>query len=464
VGEHSGRALVERFRSHPRRPLPRVRLACEAGLARGLEDVERERTAHGHAALAKVRARDDLRLPARVLAKLRDDRPLRVWIWTSIHTTVLQHVARGLAQGFRELGHTAELLVESDPREQLEAPEVASSLAAFDPDLAVFIDHARPEYGPLLPRTLPIAAWILDELPLLADPRVVGQLCAFDLAFAWSRPLTEDYLRRGYPHCEQLPFAVDLATYGVAADAPADDTVAYATHLSFPFEPSWAPGLYRELERRMMAMTEVPSGIEPLAPLLEETVRALGIRVPADERRDLAYQCLMIARHVDRVRIADQMLAAGVPVALYGRGWGEIERFAPHARGLVEPGPALRRMYQRHKVVLHINTRCNLHPRVLEAAAAGGFVLARSDGESDFAPGSVGDYLAVDRELCRFDGKDDMIAKIRRAFADESWRQGFVQSARARVHRDHTYAQRAQQMVDALGRRLAVVLGKADAA
>lgn len=464
VGEHSERTLVDFFRAHPRRPLPRVRLACAAGIARGFEDVERERTARGHAALASTRARDDLQWPTRVLAKLRSDQPLRVWVWTSIHTTVLQHVARGLAQGFSELGHTAELLVESDPREQLEAPEVASSLAAFDPDLAVFIDHARPEYGSLLPRTLPVACWILDELPLLADTRVVGQLGAFDLAFAWSRPLTDDYLRRGYPHCEQLPFAVDPATYGRPADAPAEDSVAYATHLSFPYEPAYAPGLYRELERRMMAMADVPSGIEPLAPLLDETVGALGIRVPSEERRDLSYQCLMVARHVDRVRVADRMLAAGIPVALYGRGWAEIERFAPYARGLVEPGDALRRMYQRHKVVLHINTRCNLHPRVLEAAAAGAFVLARSDGDWDFAPGSVGDYLAVGRELCVFEDGDDMIAKIRRAFADESWRQGFVQSARARVHRDHTYAQRAQRIVAALGRRLARVLGAADAA
>jgi spore maturation protein CgeB len=214
----------------------------------------------------------------------------------------------------------------------------------------------------------------------------------------------------------------------------------------------------------MMAMAEVPSGIEPLAPLLDQTIAALGIHVPPDQRRDLAYQCLMVARHVDRVRVADRMLAADIPVALYGRGWAEIERFAPHARGLIEPGDALRRMYQRHKVVLHINTRCNLHPRVLEAAAAGGFVLARSDGEWDFAPGSVGDYLVVGRELCVFDDGDDMVAKIRRAFTDETWRRDFVESARARVHLDHTYAQRAQRMLAALDHRLAAVLGKADAA
>jgi spore maturation protein CgeB len=166
----------------------------------------------------------------------------------------------------------------------------------------------------------------------------------------------------------------------------------------------------------------------------------------------------MIARHVDRIRIAERVLAAGLPIALYGHGWADIPRFATYARGPVAPGDDLRRMYQRHKVVLHINTRCNLHPRVLEAAAAGGFVLARSDGDWDFAPGGVADCLEVGRELCVFTDEADLVAKIRRAFTDEPWRQSFARAARARVHRDHNYVQRAAAMLRALELRLAEAL------
>ncbi len=458
VADRAERTLLEALRSRPRCPVPRIRAALSPVLAAGLDALDRDRNAKGHAALARIADRDDLHVPARTLLKLREGMPLRVWIWTSIHTTVLQHVAKGLAEGFRALGHDVDLLVEVDGGEQLEAPEVAASLAGSDPDLAVFIDHVRPEYGALLPRTLPLAAWILDELPGLSDPRVVSRLGRFDLSFAWSRSLADDYRRRGYPHCDALPFAVDPDVYGVDADGPAEDVVAFATHLSFPFEPTYARGLYREIERRMMAMDEVPSGIEPLAPVLAATVRELGIEVPPDQTGELSYQCLMIARHVDRVRVADRILEAGLPIALYGRGWSDIERFAPYVRGTVAPGDELRRLYQRHKVVLHINTRCNLHPRVLEAGAAGGFVLARSDGDYDFAPGGVAECLEVGRELCLFRDADDMVAKIRRAFTDEAWRQGFVQAARARVRRDHTYGARASAMLATLERRLAFAL------
>lgn len=459
VGPAAAATLAVRFRAAPRRPLPRIRVACSAALEEELESVDAERLAVGRAALAQIAARDDLGVPTRTLSKLRAGRPLRIWAWTSIHTSVLQHVAAGLAAGMRALGHEVELVVEGGAHEQIEPAQVAASLAATDPDLAFLVDHVRPEFGALLPRTLPFAAWILDELPMLAEPRVIGELDRFDLSFAWSRSLAETYRDRGYPHCTPLLFAVDPATYDVPPRGPAQDVVAYATHLSLPREPAFAPGLYRELEARMMAMSEVPSGMAPLEPLLAAAVRELGIEVPPDQAQQLAYDCLIIARHVDRVRIADALLAAGIPVALFGNGWSEIPRFAPHARGVVAPGDALRELYQRHKVVLHINKRCNLHLRVLEASAAGGFVLARSEGDWDLGPLGVNDHLEVDRELCVFTDEADLVAKVKRAFTDEPWRQGFVQAARARVLRDHTYVERARTMLAEVERHLGVVLG-----
>jgi hypothetical protein len=458
VGPAAEATLAVMFRAAPRRPLPRIRVACSPALEDELESVDAERLAVGRAALAQIAARDDLGVPTRTLAKLRAGRPLRIWAWTSIHTAVLQHVAAGLAAGMRALGHEVELVVEGGAHEQLEPAQVAASLAAADPDLAFLVDHLRPEFGALLPRTLPFAAWILDELPPLSDPRVIGKLERFDLSFAWSRSLAGTYRERGYPHCAPLLFAVDDATYGVPATGPAQDVVAYATHLSFPREPTFAPGLYRELEARMMVMPQVPSGMDPLEPVLAAAVAALGIVVPPDKAGQLAYDCLIIARHVDRVRIADTLIAAGIPVALFGNGWSDIPRFAAHAKGIVAPGPALRELYQRHKVVLHINTRCNLHLRVLEASAAGGFVLARSEGDWDLGPLGVNDHLAVDRELCVFTDEADLVVKVRRAFTDEPWRQGFVQAARARVLRDHTYVERARTMLAEVERHLGVVL------
>lgn len=453
VGADSDEVLLAHFTVRPRQLLPRIRVGCSTALVDALDALAIARLRERDATIAMLARRYDDDFPARVQAKLAAGEPLRVWMWTSIHTTVLQHVARGLAAGFETLGHEVCVLVEASSVEALGPADVAASLAAFEPDLVVLLDHTRPEYGPLFPANLPVAAWILDELPALVDPRVLARMSDRDLAFAWSEPLSRMYRERGYPHCALLPFAVDPALYFADPTVPREQVVAYATHLSFPPEAPHAPGLYRALEGRMMAMDEVPSGIEPLQPLLDATLAELGITVTPEQYGDLAYQCLIVSRHVDRVKIADRVLAAGLPLALYGSGWETIERFVPHHRGALAPGPALRRMYQSHAVVLHINTRCNLHPRVLESAACAGFVLARSDGDFDYAPGSVDGCLTIGEQLCLFTDFDDMIAKARRAMTDEAWRSGFARAGHDRVHADHTFAARAQHMLEALASR-----------
>jgi hypothetical protein len=450
VGDDAEAAMIAGLVARPRQLVPRIRTGCSPQLDAALDDVAIARIRERDATIARLARRYDAGFPARVQAKLAAGGSLRVWMWTSIHTTVLQHVARGLAAGFEAEGHEVCMLVEATAMEALGPADVAASLDAFSPDLVVLLDHTRPEYGPLFPEHLPVAAWILDELPTLVDARVLARMTDRDLAFAWSEPLSRMYRERGYPHCEMLPFAVDPQVYFADPHAVREPVVAYATHLAFPPDSPHAPGLYRALEERMMTMTEVPSGIEPLRPLLDATLGELGIAVAEEHYADLAYQCLIVSRHVDRVKIADRMLAAGLPLALYGSGWESIPRFVPHHRGLLAPGPALRRMYQTHAVVLHINTRCNLHPRVLETAACAGFVLARSDGDFDYTPGGVDGCLEIGRELCLFSDSDDMIDKARRAMTDEAWREGFAQAGHDRVHADHTYRARAAAILAAV--------------
>ncbi|MBX7083687.1 MAG: glycosyltransferase, partial [Nannocystaceae bacterium] len=454
VGDDADAQALAFFEHHRLRPVPRVRSACPPALVEGFARLDAARIDGWREATAALARRYDPVRLAGTLARLDAGAPLRVWLWTSIHTTVLRHVGVGLLAGFEAEGHDVRLTMERDPADAYDLPAVARELLDAEPDLALQIDHLRPEYGALLPPGLPVASWILDELPPLADRAIIARLGTLDLSFAWSLSLAQRYAALGHPHCSALPFAVDPAIYHADDPVPATAAVAYATHLARPIEPRFAPGLYAALEQRLAALPVLPQGHDELAPVLAALLRDTGVVVPAALQASFAYDALLLARHVERVRVADELLDAGVPLSLYGRGWAEIPRFAPHARGEVAPGPALREMYQRHKVVLHINTRCNLHPRVLEAMASGGFVLARSDGDYDHAPGGVAEALEPDRELCLFVDRDDMLAKIRRALDDEPWRQGFVRAGAARVHADHTYRARARTMVAALHQRL----------
>jgi hypothetical protein len=219
-------------------------------------------------------------------------------------------------------------------------------------------------------------------------------------------------------------------------------------------ERSDAPGAHAALERRLLAAAQIPLTDAELAPIVRDVCAEVGL-IPAnlEQQRNLDYWAFSIARRLDRLRVADVLLRAGLPLALYGRGWDAIPRFAPHHRGTVAPGAPIRAVYAQHKVVLHINRGCNLHPRLLEGFLAGAFVLARHDPADDL-PGETVDQLEYGKEIVLFHDDAELVALAERALRNEPWRASVVAAAQARIKRDHTFVQRAAVVLRDLGRVL----------
>lgn len=450
----AGRCLNE-FRTHRNRPIPEILIGGAQALRPALDEILRERVLDFQAAARQVAADDTPETLARVRAKIERGEPLRIWTWSSKHTTVLQYVARDLEQAFTQAGHRFEVLIEADARDLVDKRALQRSLADFRPDVLLFLDRFRSQFADLLPKHLPSLAWFLDEIPQLRDPATVASQQPHDLTFAWSPSLTDALARCGYPHVATLPFAANPDTYGRNDDDAAEEaSVAFITHLSLPPDETYAPGFVAAIGAELARHAAIPSGWNELRPLVEVVAGELGVALDDARRETLICIANAVGRHHDRLRIAETLQDAGVPLACYGRGWAELPRFAAQARGLVPPGDALRRVYRRHKVVLHINIRCNMHPRVLEGMLAGGFVLARSDGAYDTAPGGIAECFDLERELCLFSDLDDLVAKARRAFTDEPWRRSFIVAGRERVLGSHTYRHRAEAMLAELRRVL----------
>ena len=313
----------------------------------------------------------------------------------------------------------------------------------------------RPEASRLIPSRLPLVCWILDELPRLRKPSIIEQLGSLDFTFALNTSVTNHYRDLGYPHIACAPFAVDPDKFKLRDPGEPRDEVAYITNLYYPADSAFAPGVFPELRRRLERTEVVPLAMSWIRPILDAVIADVGAEIPPARYESVVHEALLAARHVDRVRVAGALLDAGIPLALYGRGWDEIPRFRPFARGFVEPGEPLARAYCEHKVVLHINRHCNMHARVFEAIAAGGFLVARSDGDFDYTPGEIAENLAIGKEVTLFSDHQELVQIVRRAFVDEAWRQGVIRAGRERIRKHHTYACRARLMLEELRRALA---------
>ena len=406
IGPDAYADLADWFDDHPMDIMPINRIDMTGSLSAALRVVDYDRAAS--AVCDSLRTHDELRS---TMERIDDGKPIKVLLLTSMYTTVLKHCTHSMARALRSLGHDVTTLQEGSHFSKVTPGSIAYAERAFEPDAIFLIDSVRSNLGGCVPDNVPFVTWIQDDVPRLAEREAIDSLGPLDIVYALSPSMAESYRERGYPEVSVLPFAVDHEKY---SSAPANDTekvVAFITHI-------------------------------PEQPILHD-------------------------RRADRIAVADMMLEEGIPVALYGNGWDEIARFRPYARGPVEPGWELQGVYRRSAVVLHVSTGVNMHSRVLEAIASGGFVLARRC-LTDWDEGDLCDCLDIadeaeqGSELATYFYPSEFVDIVNRAFGDEAWRHRFILRGQARVARDHGYDSRAKTVLAGIADGIRATLAEED--
>jgi spore maturation protein CgeB len=467
-------------------PAPAIRVGAGNGLLRALASAESSRNARFEQHAARYDQLFPRSFPREVLERLdgvvgprtgsgggsavtaggsAGGEPLRLMLATSLFTTVLQYVVRDLDEALRASGVSTRVCMERTNVERMSGTALAREIVGFQPHALLVIDHLRPEWGAAIPRNLPWICWIQDKLAQLLRPATLSKLGPLDLAFAAYSPWVEELRAAGMPHVGHLRCAFDARRYGPVEPAPEPaNEVAYIVHLGsagpfFPKQAGFDEAIVALLEERGVGYL-VPELYERLA---RDAASAAGLRLPAEELACVAAEIPAgIERSWDRRRVLRWLVEAGIPVALYGKGWDRDPEFARLSRGPLEPGAALAHAYRSHKVVLQVNQCLNTHPRVFEALGAGGFVLARR-APSDTAPGELGSCLEDGREIAMFSTREQLVAQVRKAFSDEPWRRAIASAGQRRVRAEQTYQVRARELLAAVRSALerAVAAGEA---
>ncbi len=386
------------------------------------------------------------------------DRRTRILLITSRFTTVLQYVIRDLATAFESAGCDTEIVVETDDCQRFSGPALLRRIDAFRPDLAVQLSHIRPELAAFVPPQLPFASWIQDRLPNLFEKRFVSQLGANDLVFAMWEGMRRDCLAAGYPEVTLLSAAANGSVYGAEARERPEYAcdVAFVSNISPPAPERNCPGL---VERAIDILTSEGIGYRDppfYRRLLDRIASEKGFPVPSDEKERTRLVERVLAFDVERFVQRTQPLAwareMGLSVGVWGQGWDRIPELASCARGPVAPGTDLRDLYRSARIHLHMNSDTNVHQRVFECLAAGGFLMAwahPTDGE----PWGLSGHLAPGREVETFRSRDDFREKVRAYLADDARRRAVSAAGRARVLAEHTMERRAEAILAAVRAR-----------
>lgn len=268
------------------------------------------------------------------------DGKLRIFLFSSRLTTVMQYASRNMAMAFEKLGHEVFLSIEENDIEQLYAHHHLEALAEFNPHLIFSVNH-DDFFGASLSDDVFRVIWWQDLMPPLLSGR---QLSVRKRDFHYV-PTTEfdPYLRRcGITDLHRQSFCVDTEVFRSPVDGPVENKVvfvgsSYKGHLVDSSPNS---------QRALAVMEEAfRSGQTPDSDFCREIAR----------RYNLGYEYVFmnILHYVVRdVSVEWLCESSPIPVEIYGPGWGGNVKVEPFWRGEVNHGKDLADVYGGAKYCL----------------------------------------------------------------------------------------------------------------
>ncbi|NLH50640.1 MAG: glycosyltransferase [Myxococcales bacterium] len=469
VGPEALREFERFLAADDRKPLPTavVRLGDAAGAQQTLQSLQR---------VTAFRIEKTNRLRARVnhyyngltlddwLAAFGKGSGLRALLISNRFSFFVQYANRDIAQACESLGHQALILEERDRVDRFSTTVLLEAIDRFKPHLIHHIDHVRWETPDNYPARVPFVASVLDYLPRLENEAAAERLTEWDYLTGY----VSYWPRFGYAPERLIPQApMTNERIFRPVELTAEQRRRYGCEVSYISNISWPPERYAE-ESIAEAGRGDPhykrAAYDLLAALveryergeilyLEAEYRALIESLPSAApltpaaRKRLAVDFLAgagaaIFRHGPLLALS----AAGFDLRLYGRDWDQHPRLAKHARGLAEHGEETNLIFNASAINLHLNQMGNVHNRLIDGYAAGGFFLVHHHPY----PGQ----LRLDD--VSFAGPSDIAALVRRWLADPAARAAHAAGQRRIVLENFTYAHQYRRLFEHLRRQFAL--------
>jgi len=182
--------------------------------------------------------------------------------------------------------------------------------------------------------------------------------------------------------------------------------------------------------------------------LIREVQRRIEWQAPSIYKEDLRRHCqLLIPRFAQRARAMLLLLRQGFEsVRLFGEGWDLEPIFRPLVQGELCPGEPVAQAYRTTKINLHINGDTNVHQRVFECLACGGFLLVAGH-DSDKEPGGLYEFLTPGKDFVVFKSLEQLVQQVSWYLSNEEKRLAIARAGQETVLKKHTYPERLKTII-----------------
>ena len=309
------------------------------------------------------------------------DGTLRVFLFSSRLTTVMQYASKSMALAFERLGHKVFMSIEENETEQLCAHHHLKALAEFNPHLIFSINH-DDFFGVSFPDDVFRTIWWQDLMP----PLLSGQRLSLRSRDSHYVPTTEfdPYFQRcGITELRRQSFCVDAEIFTPSLQSWRDNKVvfvgsSYKGHLS---------DLSLNSRHALAAMKAAFRSGESI-----DTVFCR--KIASNFSLSYEYVFMNILHYVVRdISVEWLCESSPIPVEIYGPGWEDNIKVKPFWCGEVPHGRDLASIYQgsKYSLVCHpfeINSQ-----RLAEVAASGSIPIVYDSRGTSIEPHWSDDLL-----------------------------------------------------------------------
>jgi len=391
----------------------------------------------------------------KVAEKHRNGDPLRIMFIKGLGTVYLQYAVRDLEEAALDLGHSIRTV--RDGMGYFFTPAyIASEISDFKPDVVIELGCSLTtyfmEHFDLIGQ--PHIVWFFDNPPIFVKQNDVPALEAHHRMIVALLPLYVRELRSIGLRRSVTVIPVGVSKNVFAAQTGPDPRFAHdVVFIGNIMNPliKFADQLDDNTKNVITGLREtVFSQIDSLYTAEETARRYLGAVAPdflKDEKivRELMGVATAAFREMHRYSFV-RHAATQFDTHVYGSGWDNYPDVGTR-HGVINNGPELAALYRTAHITLQVHELTQIHPRVLECLAAGGFILAREiPPDPDEHAGA--EAFIPNEEIAVFHDRAEMSFLIDYYLKNPEARAKIAQAGRERVLRDFTWQARLRTLLD----------------
>lgn len=370
---------------------------------------------------------------------------MRILLISNRRSYFIQYSIRDIRMAFESLGATVEVLEEKSPVDKMSGTWLLSALEKFRPHGLVFIDHLRSEYGSIYPERLPFICWLQDYMPGVhsnPDPKGITDR---DLVVGTTDRMDQSVYSPS--RLFRLPCLTNRHLYAVPKTAPSESPASEFSFVS-NISDSTDSLCAQLIERYTPLGSKVQDCIREIYNVIKDLYAhgtmyedfqsfhqaAYPIVKDADSKlakdSDFYFQLYnSLVGAAVRHQVLDWISRDGHELSCWGRRWEEHPFLSTHAKGEIENGDDLARLYRNTTFNLHVNQFAVEHPRILDGIMAGGFFLVKKAASTGL----------LELDECLFAGRAQLRKRIEHFREHPEYRQRIVQKNQEIIRQWATY-------------------------